>query len=43
MFYNALLKEKVKESMAAVLPITGIVLALSILAVPLTPGATVSD
>lgn len=41
MFNNALLKEKVSESMAAVLPITGIVLVLSVLAVPLTPGALV--
>ena len=41
MLHNALLKEKVKESMAAVLPITGIVLGLSVLAVPLTPGALV--
>lgn len=41
MLHNALLKEKVKESVAAVLPITGIVLALSILAVPLTPGTLV--
>ena len=41
MLHNALLKEKVKESVAAVLPITGIVLALSVLVVPLTPGALV--
>ena len=33
------LKEKIRESLAAVLPITGIVLALSILLVPLTTGA----
>lgn len=33
------LKEKIMESLAAVLPITGIVLALSILLVPLTTGA----
>ena len=33
------LKEKIMESLAAVLPITGIVLALSILIVPLTTGA----
>lgn len=41
MLHNALLKEKVKESVAAVLPITGIVLALSVLVVPLTPGTLV--
>lgn len=33
------LKEKIMESLAAVLPITGIVLALSILLVPLNTGA----
>lgn len=41
MRHNALLKEKVMESVAAVVPITGIVLVLSVLAVPLTPGTLV--
>ena len=41
MLRNALLKKKVAESVSAVLPITGIVLVLSILAVPLAPGALV--
>ena len=35
---NPQLKEKIMESLAAVLPITGIVLALSILLVPLEVG-----
>lgn len=38
---NPQLLEKIKESLASVLPITAIVLALSITIVPLTPGALV--
>lgn len=35
---NEKLKEKIKESLASVLPITGIVLILSILLVPMETG-----
>ena len=38
---NPQLMEKIKESLSSVLPITAIVLALSITIVPLTPGALV--
>ena len=38
---NPQLLEKIKESLSSVLPITAIVLALSITIVPLTPGALV--
>ena len=38
---NPLLKEKIKESLSSVLPITAIVLLLSISIVPLTPGTLV--
>ena len=38
---NPLLMEKIKESLASVLPITAIVLLLSISIAPLTPGALV--
>ncbi|MCD8155068.1 MAG: DUF1538 family protein [Clostridiales bacterium] len=37
---NPKLKEKIMESLSAVLPVTGIVLALSILVVPLDLGTT---
>lgn len=38
---NPQLMEKIKESLSSVLPITAIVLALSITIVPLTPGVLV--
>ncbi len=38
MHHNELLMEKIRESLAAVLPITGIVLAISVTIAPLTPG-----
>ena len=38
---NSLLLEKIKESLSSVLPITAIVLALSVTIVPLTPGVLV--
>ena len=38
---NPLLLEKIKESLSSVLPITAIVLALSVSIVPLTTGALV--
>ncbi|MBD5168746.1 MAG: DUF1538 domain-containing protein, partial [Oscillibacter sp.] len=38
---NPLLLEKIKESLSSVLPITAIVMALSITIVPLTPGVLV--
>lgn len=38
---NPLLKEKIRESLSSVLPITAIVLLLSISIVPLTPGTLV--
>jgi len=38
---NPLLKEKIRESLSSVLPITAIVLLLSITIVPLTPGTLV--
>ena len=38
MRHNELLMEKIRESLAAVLPITGIVLAISVTIAPLTPG-----
>lgn len=37
---NPKLKEKIMESLSAFLPVTGIVLALSILVVPLDLGTT---
>lgn len=41
MRHNQLLMEKIRESLAAVLPITGIVLVISITIAPLTPGTLV--
>ena len=41
MHFNEQLKEKTRESMASVLPITAIVLALSITIAPLAPGAMI--
>lgn len=38
---NTQLKEKILESLSSVLPITGIVLVLSISVAPLTPGTLV--
>ena len=38
---NPQLLEKIRESLSSVLPITAIVLLLSITAVPLTPGTLV--
>ena len=41
MRHNQLLLEKIKESLASVLPITAIVLAISVTVAPLTPGSMV--
>lgn len=41
MLHNQHLQEKIRESLASVLPITGIVLALSISIAPLSPGVLV--
>ena len=41
MRHNQLLLEKIKESLASVLPITAIVLIISITVAPLTPGTMV--
>lgn len=41
MRHNQLLLEKIKESLAAVLPITAIVLVISVTIAPLTPGTMV--
>ena len=41
MRHNQLLFEKIRESLASVLPITAIVLAISVTAAPLTPGTMV--
>ena len=41
MRHNQLLLEKIKESLASVLPITAIVLIISITDAPLTPGTMV--
>ena len=39
--HNELLLEKIKESLSSVLPITAIVLAISVTIAPLTPGTMV--
>ena len=41
MRHNQLLLEKIKESLASVLPITAMVLIISITVAPLTPGTMV--
>ena len=41
MRHNQLLLEKIKESLASVLPITAIVMVISITVAPLTPGTMV--
>lgn len=41
MRHNQLLTEKIKESLAAVLPITAIVLVISVTIAPLTPGTLI--
>ena len=41
MRHNQLLWEKIKESLSSVLPITAIVLVISVTVAPLTPGTMV--